>query len=49
MKKGLLLVLLLLITVTVITGCGKKKENSIVGKWAHGSFVYTFNKDKTCS
>ena len=31
------------------TGCGKEKKNTIVGKWAHGSYVYTFNSDKTCS
>ena len=50
MKKGLLLVLLLLVTVTVVTGCNKKKENGIVGKWQskdYSSYVYTFNKDGT--
>ena len=24
-------------------------RNSGVGKWAHGSYVYTFNADGTCS
>lgn len=51
MKKGFRLfsaVFVLLIAVFFMAGCGKSDKNSIVGKWAHGSFVYTFNKDKTC-
>lgn len=48
MKKGLILGLIAVASVGVV-GCEKK--DPIVGKWAYGSgdsFVYTFNKDKTC-
>lgn len=48
MKKiriGLLIVILCLI----FTGCNKKTKNEIIGKWVHGSFIYTFNEDGTCS
>ncbi|MBR2827832.1 MAG: hypothetical protein IKE70_01190 [Bacilli bacterium] len=51
MKKKVqtfLIVTMILVGVVSLTGCGKKKENGIVGKWALGKFVYTFNKDKTC-
>lgn len=47
-KKYLLRVFLLL-SLVLITGCGK----SIVGKWkaedAKNEYYYIFNKDKTCS
>ena len=46
MKKTLV-VALLLVGVFALFGCTKK--DGIVGKWAHDSFVYTFNSDKTCS
>ena len=50
MKKGLLFTLVLLVGVVALTGCGKKeKKDPIVGKWALGSFVYTFNSDGTCN
>lgn len=50
MKKGVFGGLLVIALCLVLVGCGKAKDkNSIVGKWAHGSFVYTFNEDKTCS
>ena len=42
MKK----LLMLLVLATLLVGCGKK---SIIGSWAYGSYVYTFNEDKTCS
>ena len=45
MKKVLAAVLF--VGVFFLTGC--QKGNTIVGKWAHGSYVYTFNSDKTCS
>ena len=48
MKIRVLATILLVVGVLSLTGCGEKK-NTIVGKWAHGSFVYTFNEDKTCS
>lgn len=51
--KKLLVYLLLVVCVLTVSACGKKKEkkndNPIVGKWALGSFVYTFNNDNTCS
>lgn len=49
MKKMLSLVSLLLVVVSftlVLTGCGKNAK-TLVGSWAHSSYVYTFNKDKT--
>ncbi len=49
MKKtiqSLLLVIVVFALVFVMTGC--KKSEGIVGKWALGSYVYTFNEDKTC-
>lgn len=50
MKKYI--VLLLLVSVLFITGCGAKKEG-IVGKWktdfASSTYTYTFNEDGTCS
>lgn len=50
MKKGAFLVLFLLVICFIFTGCSKSNsKNSLVGKWAHDSFVYTFNEDKTCS
>ena len=45
--KSLLVISIVFVGIFSLTGCGKKEE-SIVGKWALGSFVYTFNKDKTC-
>ena len=45
MKKMLLLVAL--VCCFSVLGCDK--GNTIIGKWAHGSFVYTFNEDNTCS
>ena len=49
MKKTLLtlgIVLVLVLSVFILTGCEKKAEG-LVGKWAYSSFVYTFNEDKT--
>lgn len=49
MKKNILLILII-IGLIIITGCKKEEsKNPIVGKWAHGSFIYTFNEDGTCS
>lgn len=39
--------LLLIISVMVITGCGR--ANSLIGSWEHSGYVYTFNKNKTGS
>ena len=48
--KSLLLSVLFVAILFSLTGCGKKEEKtSIVGKWAQGSYIYTFNEDKTCS
>ncbi len=38
-------ILVVALFVLVLSGCGKI---TIVGKWAQGSFVYTFNDDNTC-
>ena len=49
--KNILLIVVLLVGVISITGCkkeNKKEENpTIIGSWEHGSYIYTFNKDKT--
>ncbi len=41
-----------LLVVLFLTGCGKKEEKGIVGRWVYESnagYFYTFNEDKTCS
>ena len=47
MKK--LMIAFILMGFLILTGCGSKSSNTIVGKWALGSYVYTFNEDNTCS
>ena len=47
MKKKVAFVLMIMVFCFTLVGCGNK--NTIVGKWAQGSYVYTFNEDKTCS
>ena len=51
MNKYLKVLVVLVLSVIVLTGCKNRKEKkvSIVGKWAFDSYVYTFNEDKTCS
>ena len=45
--KKLIIAFVLLISLISFTGCGSKSSKTIVGKWALGSYVYTFNEDKT--
>ena len=45
--ERVLLVLVIMVGITCLAGCGKKDKNTIVGSWAHDSYVYTFNADKT--
>ena len=49
MKKILLSTIIL--STILLVGCGKKEEKKdpIIGDWGHGSYVYTFNEDKTCN
>lgn len=49
--KKATIISILIATIFTLSACGKKENsNSIVGKWAYSdSFIYTFNKDKTCS
>lgn len=48
--KNYVFIVLFLVSIIFISGCNKEtKKNTIVGKWANGSYVYTFNEDKTCS
>jgi len=47
MKRVLGIFALVLVSSLLLVGCGSKK--GLVGSWAHGSFVYTFNEDKTCT
>lgn len=46
--KRAFLIITLVVTITVLSGCSNSK-NSIVGSWKHESsdYTYTFNKDKT--
>lgn len=52
MKKKSFGVLLVILLCLILVGCGKN-NNSIVGKWecklGNYSYVYTFNKDNTCT
>lgn len=45
MKKAIF-VLLLIIGIASLTGCG---NNTIVGKWVQGSYIYEFKSNGTCS
>ena len=49
MKKSLLILATLFVGILTITGCNQQKKDPIIGSWAHESWVYTFNEDKTCS
>jgi len=42
--KNLLVVFAFAFVLVGVTGCGDK---GLVGSWKHGSFIYTFNEDKT--
>lgn len=49
MKKSILTIGIILILASfmlILTGCGSE-EKGLVGKWGYGSYVYTFNADKT--
>ena len=50
MKKYFIVVMFVFV-LFFFTGCDNKKNNAspIVGKWIHGSYVYVFNEDMTCS
>ena len=47
MKKKYFVSALAIALCFAAVGCGKKTD-PLVGKWALGSFVYTFNEDGTC-
>lgn len=55
MKKNILvigIILMLIASLFILTGCGKKDTNSIVGSWEYESssgYIYKFNDDKTGS
>ncbi len=44
--KRIVLVLVIMVGITCLVGCGKKAF-TLVGSWDHNGFVYTFNSDKT--
>ena len=48
MNKRIILSIIAVIFSLTLVGCGKQKD-PLIGKWALGSYVYTFNEDKTCS
>ena len=43
--KAFMVALVLAVGVFAAAGCGKADKTSIVGKWTHGNFIYTFEKD----
>lgn len=47
--KKVMIAFVLLFSVIALAGCNDNKSKTIVGKWALGSYVYTFNEDGTCS
>ena len=50
MKKivtSALLIVLLIVGLFTLTGCGESKTEGVIGKWEYSSYVYTFNEDKT--
>ena len=53
MRKKSFAFLVIMFGCLMLTGCKKSLEKEIVGKWeskvSKYSYVYTFNKDKTCS
>ncbi len=53
MKKNILVSFIVVMLCVTLFGCGNDKKEAkkdpIIGKWAQGSYVYTFNEDKTCS
>lgn len=44
--KRILLVLVIMVGITCLAGCGKDK-NKLIGSWNHDGYIYTFNSDKT--
>ena len=44
--KRISIVLVIMIGITVLVGCGKK-SNTIIGTWTYGEYAYTFNSDET--
>ena len=50
MKKNILIIgiiLILVASIFILTGCEESKTEGVIGKWEYSSFVYTFNEDKT--
>lgn len=47
--KKILITGLLFITIITTSSCSKKQEPTIIGKWVHEDYTYTFNEDKTCT
>ena len=46
--KKVLLSFVLIGCIVALVGCNKQSDsNSIVGSWAHDSYVYTFNDNNT--
>ena len=51
MKKVTLVLVMLLVSMLVLTGCkGKEKiKETIIGSWNSEGYIYTFNNDNTGS
>lgn len=57
MKKNTKIIIAIVAVLVVIAGViaavliinNNKNKNPLIGSWANGSYVYTFNEDGTCS
>ena len=56
MKKNTKIIIAVVATLVVVAGIitaiiinNANKKDPLIGSWANGSYVYTFNEDKTCS
>ncbi|MBR3324227.1 hypothetical protein IKG24_01665 [Candidatus Saccharibacteria bacterium] len=55
MKKNTKIIIAIVAVLVVIAGVVaailiiNTKKDPLIGSWANGSYVYTFNEDKTCS
>lgn len=50
-SKKIIINIVVLFICLILFGCGKKENNSIVGKWVYndGNYYYVFNDDNTCT
>lgn len=56
MKKNTKIIIAVATAIVVVAGIVaavliiiNNKKDPLIGSWAHDSYIYTFNEDKTCS